>query len=88
VGRSYLDLRILNVWDSELDRMNKGKESGQYAYLEIFIRLGHMPLLFHLPYRQTESFLKALRRFDSRAEVLDYSMIDRCVNRLDAKLDE
>jgi hypothetical protein len=47
-----------------------------------------MHLLFHLPYRQTEGFLKALRKFDSRIQVPDYSTIDRRVNRLDVKLDE
>jgi hypothetical protein len=45
-------------------------------------------LLFHLPYRQTEGFLKALRRYDSRIEVPDYSTIDRRVNRLGVRLDE
>jgi hypothetical protein len=50
--------------------------------------LGYVHLLFHLPYRQTEGFLKALRRFDSRIHVPDYSTIDRRVNRLDVKLDE
>ena len=32
--------------------------------------------------------MKALRRFDSRIHVPDYSTIDRRVNRLDVKLDE
>jgi len=88
-GEILLDLRILDAWDSELERMNKGKEGGRYAYPELFIRLlGYMHLLFHLPYRQTEGFLKGLRRFDSRVQVPDYSTIDRRVNRLDVKLDE
>ena len=88
-GEILLDLRILDRWDSELERMNRGKEGGQYVYPEIFIRLlGYMRLLFHLPYRQTEGFLRALRRFDARIHVPDYSTIDRRVNRLDVKLDE
>jgi len=88
-GEILLDLRILDRWDSELERMNKGKEGGQYVYPEIFVRLlGYMRLLFHLPVRQTEGFLKALRRFDSKIQVPDYSTIDRRVNRLDVKLDE
>lgn len=88
-GEILLDLRILDRWDSELERMNAGKEGGQYVYPEIFIRLlGYMHVLFHLPYRQTEGFLKALRRFDSRIHVPDYSTIDRRVNKLDVKLDE
>jgi len=88
-GEILLDLRILDRWKVELERMNKDKEGGQYVYPEVFIRLlGYMHMLFHLPYRQTEGFLKALRRFDSRIHVPDYSTIDRRVNRLDVKLDE
>jgi IS5 family transposase len=86
-GEILLDLRILDRWDSELERMNEGKEGGRYVYPEVFVRLlGYVHLLFHLPYRQTEGFLKALRRFDSRIEVPDYSTIDRRVNRLGVRL--
>jgi hypothetical protein len=88
-GEILLDLRILDRWDSDLERMNAGKEGGRFVYPEVFVRLlGYVHLLFHLPYRQTEGFLKALRRFDSRIEVPDYSTIDRRVNRLGVKLDE
>jgi len=88
-GEILLDLHILDRWNIELEKMNTGKEGGQYVYPEIFIKLlGYMRLLFHLPYRQTEGFLKALRRFDPRIQVPDYSTIDRRVNRLDVKLDE
>ena len=67
-GEILLDLRILDRWDSELAEMNARKEGGRYVYPEIFVRLlGYVHLLFHLPYRQTEGFLKALRRFDSRS---------------------
>jgi hypothetical protein len=59
------------------------------VYPEVFVRLlGYVHLLFHLPYRQREGFLKALRRYDSRIQVPDYSTIDRRVNRLDVRLDE
>ena len=72
-GEILLDLRILDRWDDELDSMNKGKEGGQYVYPEIFIQLlGCMRLLFHLPLRQTEGFMKAPRRFDSRIQVPNY----------------
>jgi len=88
-GEILLDLRILDRWDSELAEMNARKEGGRYVYPEIFVRLlGYVHLLFHLPYRQTEGFMKALRRFDSRIEVPDYSTIDRRVNRLHVKLSE
>ena len=86
-GEILLDLRILDKWDSELERMNSGKEGGRFVYPEVFVRLlGYVHLLFHLPYRQTEGFLKALRRFDSRIEVPDYSTINRRVNRLGVRL--
>jgi len=88
-GEILLDLHILDRWDSELERMNVGKEGGRYVYPEVFVMLlGYVHLLFHLPYRQTERFLKALRRFDSRFQVPDYSTIARRVNRLDVRLDE
>ena len=88
-GEILLDLRILDGWGFELERMNAGKEGGRYVYPDIFIKLlGYMRVLFHLPYRQTEGFLRALRRFDSRIQVPDYSTIDRRVNKLDVKLDE
>ena len=46
-----------------------GRRVGDTVYPEIFAKLlGYMHLLFHLPYRQTEGFLKALRRFDSRIQ--------------------
>lgn len=88
-GEILLDLRILDRWDTELERMNAGKEGGRYEYPDIFVRLlGYMHLLFRLPYRQTEGFLKALNRFDQRIQVPDYSTIDRRVNRLHVKLSE
>jgi hypothetical protein len=86
-GEILLDLRILDRWNDELKGMNAGKEGGRYVYPEVFVRLlGYVHLLFHLPYRQTEGFLKALRRFDSRFQVPDYSTIDRRVNRLGVRL--
>src|SRR3972149_1895513 len=86
-GEILLDLRILDRWDSELERMNARKEGGRYVYPEIFVKLlGYVHLLFHLPYRQTEGVLEGLRRFDSRIHVPDYSTIDRRVNRLGVRL--
>lgn len=88
-GEILLDMRILDKWESELAKLNEGKEGGQYVYPETFIRLlGYMHLLFHLPYRQTEGFLKALRKFESRIRVPDYSTIDRRVNKLNIRLGE
>ena len=37
-GEILLDLSILDGWDSELERMNAGKEGEQYVYPDVFIR--------------------------------------------------
>lgn len=80
-GEILLFLRILDRRNIELERMNAGNEGGRYVYPEIFIRLlGYMRMLFHLPYRQTEGFLKTLRKFDSRISA-DYSTIDTAYNK-------
>jgi hypothetical protein len=49
-GVILLDLSILDGWDSELERMNSGKEGEQYVYPDVFTRLlGYIHVLLHLP---------------------------------------
>ena len=82
-GEILLDQSILDGWDSDLERMNTGKEGKQYVHPDVLIRLlGYTHVLFHVAYRQTEGLLKALRRFDSRIQAPDYSTIDRRENKL------
>lgn len=88
-GEILLDLGFLDGWDLELEGMNKGKEGGRYRYPQLLIKmLGFVHVLFHLPYRQTEGFIRTLERYDPRLRTPDYSTINRRVNRLDARLDE
>ena len=88
-GEILLDLSFLDRWDAELEGMNAGKEGRRYRYPEVFIKLlGFIHVLFHLPYRQTEGFLRALERYDPRLRTPDYSTINRRVNRLNVTLDE
>ncbi|HEY6883631.1 MAG TPA: IS5 family transposase [Nitrososphaeraceae archaeon] len=51
---------FLDVWDSELARMNENKEGKKYRYPNSFILvIGYIRVYFHLPYRQTEGIIKA-----------------------------
>jgi Transposase DDE domain len=51
---------FLDVWDSELARMNENKEGKKYRYPNSFILvIGYIRVYLHLPYRQTEGIIKA-----------------------------
>jgi len=88
-GEILLDFSVMDEWRSELDRVNDGKVGEPYHYPEVFMRLlGFIRLLFHLPYRQTEGFIRALSRYVEGLQPPDYSTIDRRVNRLDLSLED
>jgi len=87
-GELLLDLSFLDGWEEELEGMNAGKEGRRYRYPGVLIQLsGFVHVLFHLPYRQTEGFLRALERYDARLRTPDYSTMNRRVNRLGMSLD-
>jgi len=88
-GELLLDFSVVDEWKRELEGANDGKVGGPYRYPEAFMRLlGFMRLLFHLPYRQTEGFTRALARHVEGLQTPDYSTIDRRVNRLNLSLEE
>ena len=75
-----------------MEAMNDGKEGKPFRYPERLIKmLAFIHVFFHLPYRQTEGFMNALRRYDGALKTPDYSTIDRRTNKLkidvDPKLD-
>ena len=50
-----LDLCVFDCWDSELGRINAGKEGDRYVYPNIFASLlGYAHVFFRLPYRLTK----------------------------------
>ncbi len=58
-----------------------------YHYPESYIRfLAFVRLLFRMPYRQTEGFVRFLSRYVEGLKVPDYSTLDRRTNRLDIRL--
>jgi len=84
-----LDFSVMDEWERELERANEGKVGGQYRYPEAFIRLlGFTRLLFHLPYRQTEGFVRAMAKYVKGLKVPDYSTMNRRVNKLKLNLED
>jgi len=88
-GELELDSSVVEEWNMELKKENDGKVGEPYHYPESYIRLlAFVRLLFHMPYRETEGFVRFLSKHIEGLKVPDYSTIDRRTNRLDVRLDE
>ena len=73
---------FLDVWDSELARMNENKEGKKYRYPNSFILvIGYIRVYLHLPYRQTEGIIKATGK--NMPNHPSYGQICRRLSRLD-----
>ena len=87
-GEVMLDFDVIDSLDSELVKMNDGKEGASYRYPDSFIQLlGYMRAYFHLPYRQTEGVVRA-HAGKKVPSIPDYSTISRRLNKLDIKINE
>jgi hypothetical protein len=85
-GEILLDFDVIDNWDSELEKMNEGKEGRKFVYPDSFIKLlGYMRAYFHLPYRQTEGVVRE-HASNTLPSIPDYSNISRRINRLDIKI--
>jgi Transposase DDE domain len=59
-GEILLDFDVVDNWESELEKMNEGKEGRKFVYPDSFIKLlGYIRVYFHLPYRQTDGIVRA-----------------------------
>jgi hypothetical protein len=87
-GEILLDFDVIGNWDSELEKMNEGKEGRKFVYPDSFIKLlGYMRIYFHLPYRQTEGIIRA-HAANTLPSIPDYSRICRRINQLNIKIDD
>jgi hypothetical protein len=87
-GEVMVDFDVIDGWEEELEKMNKGKIGEPYHYPDSFVTLlGYMRAYFHLPYRQTEGVVKghARRKVPS---IPDYSTLCRRINKLDIRIKE
>jgi len=87
-GEILLDFDVIDNWDSELEKMNQGKEGRKFVYPDSFIKLlGYMRVYFHLPYRQTEGVIRE-HASNTLPSIPDYSNISRRINRLDIRISD
>ncbi|MDG6931118.1 MAG: transposase [Nitrososphaerota archaeon] len=69
--------------------MNEGKEGARFVYPEAFMTLlAYIHVLFHLPFRQEEGFVRALSKYVHNLKVPDFRTIWWRTNRLDIELEQ
>jgi len=87
-GEVLLDFDLLDEWNVELKRMNDGKEGAPFRYPEPFMRLlAYLHVLFHLPFRQEEGFVRSLSKYVQGLSAPAYSTIWERTNALEVELD-
>jgi hypothetical protein len=88
-GELVLDYSVVEQWRKELRSQNRGKVGEPYQYPEPFIKLlGFIRLTFRLPYRQMETFVKALSNHATIVRAPDHSTLGRRIRRLDIKVED
>jgi len=86
-GEILVDFDLVDEWKDDLRRMSEGKEGARFRYPEAFIRLlAYIHVLFHLPYRQEEGFVKALSKHVEGLKPPDWSTIWARTSSLDVDL--
>lgn len=86
-GELLLDLEFLKTWDRDINEMNRKKNGRPYSYPDGFFQfLGVLHVLFNLPFRQTEGFLRALNRLLPDLRKPDHATIHRRVSNLDLNI--
>lgn len=88
-GEFYLSLEFITGWDSELFRMNSHKRGRRYLYPVQFIQwIAAIHVLFSMPYRQMEGFLRKLSPFVRQDLAADYTTLFRRVRLFELPLSE
>lgn len=89
-GELYLSLNFVKNWDRELDRMNKNKKRGRpYEYPEQFIQfMAFVHILYYLPYRQMEGFIRKLSELIQPLKAADYTTMFKRISLMDIPLQE
>ena len=88
-GEMYLTFDFLKSWEKDLEKLNRDKLGRRYAYPWSFIELlMRIHLIYHLPYRQLEGFLRKLSDLVPEIKPTDYTNIWRRGTRLKLSLSE
>ena len=82
-GQLYLSFDFLDSWHQELKKLNRKKEGARYKYPESLIRFcSALKIGFHVGYRQEQGFLQSLQKWIPIPDVISYTQINRCMNKL------
>jgi hypothetical protein len=85
----YLTFDFLENWDKDLEKLNRGKLGRKYAYPWSFIELLMLiHVIFRLPYRQLEGFVRKLSELVPNIKATDYSNIWRRGTKLKLSLSD
>ena len=88
-GEMYLTFSFLESWGKDLEKLNRGKLGRRFAYPWAFIELLMMiHVIFHLPYRQLEGFLRKLSELIPEIKPTDYTNIWRRGTQLKLNIPE
>jgi len=88
-GEIYLTFDFLESWERDLEELNRGKRGRKFAYPWSFIELLMMiHVIFRLPYRQLEGFLRELSELIPEIKPTDYTNIWRRGTQLKLSLPE
>lgn len=86
-GEFYLNLEFLQNWDNLLRQMNRGKRGAPFQFPNQFIEFMMLiHIMFRLPYRQAEGFLRKLSKFIPQLKPADYTTIFKRGNKLELQL--
>jgi len=86
-GEMYLTFDFLKSWEEDLEKLNQDKLGRRYAYPWSFIELLMLiHVIFHLPYRQLEGFLRKLSELIPEIKPTDYTNIWRRGTKLNLNL--
>jgi hypothetical protein len=86
-GELYLTFTFLDNWDKDLEKINRGKLGRKFESPSSFIQfLMMVHVIFNLPYRQIEGFLRKLSDIVPQIKPADYTTIWRRGTKLNIKL--
>lgn len=83
----YLTFDFLESWEKDLEKLNQDKLGRRYVYPWSSIELLMLiHVIFHLPYRQLEGFLRKLSELIPEIKPTDYTNIWRRGTELNINL--
>ena len=86
-GEILFSYDFLDIWDSELERMNKNKKGKPFEFPDSFIlAIGYIRYSFRLPYRQTEGVINVTGK--SLPSKPSYGHICKRINKLNVNIND